>query len=91
MSQNPAPLSDKGFTSALGLAWDLGYAIALPLVLLALGGRLLDKALGSTPLFMLVGVVLSMVVTSWLVYRKLMPMLHHDKDNKEKGETKKVD
>ncbi len=55
---------------ALGLAWELGYTIAIPLVILALVGRLLDKTLNSSPWFLLAGVLLSIVASTWLVYRK---------------------
>lgn len=75
---NSAPLADQSFASALGLAWELGYAIALPLIVLAVGGRLLDKALDATPLFMLIGVVLSMFITSWMIYKKLAHLLHYE-------------
>ena len=56
---------------ALGMAWDLGWIIALPLVLLALGGRVLDNKLGTSPLFLIAGLLLSLVVSSLLVYRKI--------------------
>lgn len=55
---------------ALGLAWQLGYTIVTPLIIFALGGRLLDKHFGSEPVLFLVGLVLSVIVTSiWLVVR----------------------
>ena len=54
----------------LGLAWDLGYIIAIPLVLLALGGRLLDRHFNTSPLFLLVGIFVSLIVTTVGVYRK---------------------
>jgi F0F1-type ATP synthase assembly protein I len=55
---------------ALGLAWELGYTIALPLVALALAGRLLDNWLKTSPWFLLTGVLLSIIITIWLIYRK---------------------
>ncbi|MFZ5391032.1 MAG: AtpZ/AtpI family protein, partial [Patescibacteria group bacterium] len=94
--ESGAPLADESFASALGLAWELGYAIALPLIVLAVGGRLLDKALGATPLFMLIGVVLSMFITSWMIYKKLAHLLHHEeakpssKDNDKKEDDTKL-
>jgi F0F1-type ATP synthase assembly protein I len=56
--------------SALGLAWELGYTIAVPLVLFALVGRFLDKKLGTSPFLLLAGILISIILTSWLVYRK---------------------
>ena len=66
--------SDKQF-SALGLAWNLGYTIAVPLVALALGGRFLDKKLGTTPWLLLLGILVSIAVSSYLVYKKTLDIL----------------
>ena len=63
-------VSNRPLFRALGLAWELGYTIAIPLVILALSGRLLDKMLGSSPWLLLTGVLLSIVASTWLVYRK---------------------
>lgn len=60
----------KSTFQALGLAWELGYTIAVPLVILALAGRLADKWLNSSPWLLLVGVFLSIFISTWLVYRK---------------------
>lgn len=62
--------NSKNLFQALGLAWELGYTIAIPLVVFALLGRLADKWLGSSPWLLLVGVFLSIAITTWLVYRK---------------------
>lgn len=49
------------------IGWELGYSIAIPLVLFALAGRLLDRHFNTSPLFLLLGVLLSLVITSlWL-------------------------
>jgi len=66
---NDPPLSKPMF-QALSLAWELGYTIAIPLVVLALLGRMIDKWLGSSPWVLLVGVLLSIFLSTWLVYRK---------------------
>lgn len=60
---------------ALGLAWQLGYTIAIPLVLFALGGRLLDKCLDTSPVFLLTGILASIMLTSWMVYKKVSKLL----------------
>lgn len=70
MVPNTEKKSDK---HALGetfrLAWGLGYRIALPIVVLALGGRFLDKRFGTGFLFLLVGIFLSIIVSSlWLIF-----------------------
>lgn len=57
--------------SALNLAWELGYTIALPIVILGFGGALLDKKLATSPLFLLVGIALSIIISGLAVYRKI--------------------
>jgi len=64
--------------SALGLAWELGYTIALPLVLFALVGRFLDKKLGTSPFLLLAGILISIGVTSWLVYKKTREIIEKE-------------
>jgi len=61
--------------SALGLAWNLGYTIAVPIVALALLGRFLDKKLGTTPWLLLFGILLSVAVSSWVVYKKTLDIM----------------
>lgn len=65
---------DKSF-SAIGLAWELGYTIAVPIVVLALLGRYLDKKLGTTPWLLLVGILISIAVSSWAVYKKTLDIM----------------
>jgi hypothetical protein len=69
--KNPSLASD-GPWSALGFAWELGYSIAIPLVLFALGGRYLDKKLSTSPWLLLGGLALSIVLTSIIVYYKVV-------------------
>ncbi|MDA2922159.1 AtpZ/AtpI family protein [Patescibacteria group bacterium AH-259-L07] len=56
---------------SISIALQLGYAIALPLVIFAIGGRLLDKHYDSSPIFLLTGVVLSLIISSILVFIKI--------------------
>lgn len=57
--------------SALNLAFELGYLIAIPIVVLGFGGAWLDKKLGSTPAFILIGIVLSIIISGLTVYKKV--------------------
>lgn len=57
--------------SALNLAWELGYTIALPIVILGFGGAVLDKKISTSPLFLLVGIALSIIISGIAVYRKI--------------------
>lgn len=68
---------DNGLTlmQALSLAWQMGYLLAIPLVTLALAGRLLDKRLDTSPLFLLIGIGLSIVTSSILVAKKALEII----------------
>jgi len=61
--------------SALGLAWELGYTIAVPLVVFALSGRWLDKILGTSPFLLLVGILFSIGITTWIVWKKTLDII----------------
>ena len=61
--------------SAVSLAWELGYSIAVPLVGLALFGRFLDKKFESSPWFLLIGILISITVSSYLIYKKTTAIL----------------
>lgn len=61
--------------SAWQLAWELGYTIAIPIVLLALLGRWGDRMLGTSPWLLLLGVLFSVIVSSVIVYRKVSKIL----------------
>lgn len=65
--------SESGLTDfrPLALAWELGYTIAIPLVIFALAGRFVDKYFNSSPLWLLIGIVVSIVFTSFLLVRKM--------------------
>ncbi len=82
----PQEIKEKNQTwSALSLAWQLGYSIAIPLVVLALGGRLLDKKFGTSPWLLLSGVILSLFVSTFLVYGKTIKILSEtEKEQKDK-------
>lgn len=58
------------------LAWRMGYTIALPIVLLALGGRLIDKRFDTSPIFLLTGTFLSIVISTLGILRIILPVLN---------------
>ena len=76
IKQNEHNHEENDTWSALGLAWELGYTIAVPIVVFALAGRLLDRKLGTAPWLLLVGIFLSLGVTSWLVYKKTAKIIN---------------
>jgi len=52
-------------------AWELGYIIAIPIIVLALLGRFLDKKLLTSPLFLIAGIFLSLIITGVLIWKKV--------------------
>ena len=80
---------DNGLSlkQAFGLAWEMGYLLAIPLVALALAGRLLDKYYETSPLFLLIGIVLSIIISSVLLAKKAINIIKDlssvDTDKKE--------
>ncbi|MBI2474745.1 MAG: AtpZ/AtpI family protein [Candidatus Taylorbacteria bacterium] len=60
---------------AWALAGELGYTIAIPIVVFALLGRLADKSWGTGPWLLLLGIVMSILISTWLVYRKTIDIL----------------
>jgi F0F1-type ATP synthase assembly protein I len=61
--------------SAFSLALSLGYAIAIPIIVLALGGRLLDRQFGTSPLFLLIGVSVSIILSRFGVYYRIKKII----------------
>ncbi len=66
---------EGGLWGALGLAWEMGYTIAVPLVLFALGGRFLDHKLGTSPWLLLTGVIVSIPISTIVIYWKMMKII----------------
>jgi F0F1-type ATP synthase assembly protein I len=70
-NNNRAPL-----WQALGLAWELGYTIAVPLVILALVGRWADQTFHTSPWLLLTGIGLSIMASSLLLVRKFKQIIN---------------
>ncbi len=64
---------------ALSLAWDLGYIIALPIAILGFGGAYADKHWQSSPLFLLIGIGLALMITAIGVSRKIIKLMKETK------------
>lgn len=88
MSNQETPLSNRPLMSAFGLAWELGYTIAIPLVILAGGGRLLDRYFNTSPLFLLIGVATSIIITVYVLYNKIKAILNPVVKDEETGNYK---
>ncbi len=71
MADKPKDQSQAVLSSARlwSLASEIGFKIAVPLVIFLLIGISLDKWLHTLPLFMIVGMLLSFASSSYLVYQ----------------------
>ena len=78
-SQTKTPDNESGNKvndfKAWSLAGELGYTIAIPIVVFALLGRFADKTWGTSPWFLLLGILISITASSWLIYRKVKEIL----------------
>jgi F0F1-type ATP synthase assembly protein I len=59
----------------IGFAWELGYTIAVPAVLLGIGGGYIDTYVGSGHLFLFLGLVLAFVSSSISIARRVRIIL----------------
>lgn len=75
MPQKPSDLLP--LKSVLGLALQLGFAVATTAVLCVFGGHWLDGKLGTTPLFFWVGAGLGLVLSLGLVWQIVRPLREH--------------
>jgi F0F1-type ATP synthase assembly protein I len=72
MLKNEEKQSTKsGALVAFSLVFEIGYTIAIPAVGFSFGGRFLDIHWGTSPLFLLLGIVGSLMLSSYLVYKKV--------------------
>lgn len=70
--QRPRPVPDTGpAPSALA---GLGLQFVVVVLLGLFGGRWLDAKLGTTPLLMVLGVLLGAGASTWSMYRKVFPV-----------------
>jgi len=74
------PKSQFKLYYSLSFAWQLGFLIAAPLVLLLLIGYWLDRALYTSPFFILTGVFGGMIFSAYEIYHLIAPLIsnnHH--------------
>ena len=55
----------------VSFAWDLGYMIAIPIVVFAIGGVWLDKQLDTAPWFLFAGIGLAILITGLWIRSKI--------------------
>ncbi len=81
---NPSPANGRpsqksepsGLWQSVALAWELGYLIAIPAVVLGFGGAYLDRSFDSSPLFLLIGFACAALLSGIGVYRKVKSISH---------------
>ena len=66
---------DLSLGQAIALVWHLGYIIAIPAVAFGFGGAYADKAIGTSPLFLLLGLGAAMLLSFLGVKRKVQQVL----------------
>ena len=71
----------KNNNDIIKLGLGLGFRLALPLVVFAIGGRLLDKYFGTSPFLILSGILISLLLSFYLVYRELRQVLKNETNN----------
>jgi ATP synthase protein I len=59
---------DRNQLRLLAVASQLGFGIAGPLIVFIAGGVFLDKKVGTSPLFLLIGVVFGMIGAGYAMY-----------------------
>ena len=64
----------------------LGWYVAACIVLGVVGGLGLDKLVGTTPLFTLLGTVLGTVLAFWGLYKLVQPVLYGAKREDPRGD-----
>lgn len=58
-----------------GVASELGFLIAIPIVVFALVGRWLDRRFGTGVVFLILGILVAITATSLLIARRLQSMV----------------
>ena len=86
-------MNDKqsGAWLTLKLLGDLGFLIAVPLVVFGLVGRMLDRKFGTSPWLLLAGLVISLIVTSISIYKKTLQLTADMENEIRKADEKTVD
>lgn len=70
---------------ALSLLGQLGYVIAIPLVILAMIGRFIDNRYHTSPWFLIAGMFLALIISTFWVYKKTAEIMKEaTKDNDKK-------
>jgi len=66
---------------ALSFAWQLGFLIAVPIGGFVVLGIFGDHFFKTQPLFLLLGIIIGCIITSYEVYHLLMPLIQNNEKN----------
>jgi F0F1-type ATP synthase assembly protein I len=75
MEKPNTPNSNSKSAQALSMGLELGFMIALPLIIFLVAGVFIDKKFGTLPLFTIVALVLNMIFTIFNVKKIILPFL----------------
>ena len=64
---------------AIGLVFQLGFSLALPLVVGTAGGAWLDKKFSASPLFTLIGLMVGLSIAGYTFYIDMLPLIKRNK------------
>lgn len=67
---NESPKKGVSPAEAIGIVWDILFAIAIPTMIFGLLGRWLDNRYGTSPLFLAIGLLCSLAAAGLVVVRK---------------------
>lgn len=70
MPEDRPPKKDPSLLQAVGIVWEITVLVALPTVLFSLMGRWLDRHFGTTPLFLGLSLLATLLVLTVLVLKK---------------------
>ena len=70
--------------TAVDLAWDLGFTVIIPIIAFILLGRYLDEKFNTAPVFILIGIILGVFLSSYGAYRMTMKVINKSKRSEEK-------
>lgn len=77
MTTPQKPATGNPIWEGLNLAWVLGYLIAIPAVVFSFSGAYLDKKMNTSPLYLLIGIGLALVISGIAIYRKTKHIVEH--------------
>lgn len=73
---------EQGLLMSLKLVFELGFIIAIPVVLLGFGGAYADKAWETSPLFLLLGMASAALLSGIAIFRKVRSIQRTEFGNK---------